>query len=69
MIKHEPLKEYTYDGFGTCFCTTDKKFALLAYKHIKKLADKAALEAVNAVQEEIEDAIEEVEDDIENSKK
>ena len=68
MIKHVPEKEYSYDGFGTYFCTTDKKFAMTAYKYIQKMADKAAEQELSDEQEEIADAIEELEEDIENSK-
>ena len=43
---------YSYSGHGISFSTTDKKFAALAYRHIKKLAEK---ELAKSTSKEIKD--------------
>jgi hypothetical protein len=45
---------YSYDGHGISFSTADKKFAVIAFKHIKRLAEKKLAERTDSEIEELD---------------
>ena len=63
-----PLKKYNGCNNEIDFETSDKKFALLAFKYLKKVAEKKSEETVQDMVQDIDDQIQEIEEDIEESK-
>jgi hypothetical protein len=58
--REEPVESFDYDGYDISFSTKNKKFALMAYRFVKKLAEKKFASETNEEIDALNDLIDEL---------